>query len=216
MILPSIKEFVYFVMTFNGRNQNKIAAKEKIKIHDIFKISNIISIFRLLVSFFILSAFIFDIKLRFIQVVYLIGVFSDKLDGIIARKYRTETRLGIILEGIADGALIFSGILYITFNLDFPFLILIISFLIFGIGFFGNVIVYAMIKKWYTVRLLIFKISVLIAHLLIIIYLFGFSFKLQVAYGVTIFGVLLLFYYFWRIIKFVQKNLKVKYKSRYL
>ena len=63
---------------------------------------------------------------------YLSGIFTDFLDGFIARKFKMETKLGIILDPIADKLLILSYIVVLYYK-GFPYQpskLLILSFLL--------------------------------------------------------------------------------------
>ena len=64
--------------------------------------------------------------------VFLVAAISDGLDGYVARRYNQHTKLGTILDPIADKGLLLSALLVLTFGhweVKFPlwFLILVIS-----------------------------------------------------------------------------------------
>jgi len=64
--------------------------------------------------------------------IFVLAAVSDGLDGYIARHYNQRTRLGLILDPIADKGLLLSGIITLTFSnwhYEFPlwFPILVIS-----------------------------------------------------------------------------------------
>ena len=62
-------------------------------------------------------------------VVFVLGMITDALDGFIARHYNQKSRLGIILDPIADKILLMSAVIILTFptmgdtsmNFHFPF-----------------------------------------------------------------------------------------------
>jgi len=63
---------------------------------------------------------------------FMLAAVSDGLDGYIARRYNQRTRLGLILDPIADKGLLLAGIITLTFSnwhYEFPlwFPILVIS-----------------------------------------------------------------------------------------
>lgn len=67
---------------------------------------------------------------RFLAIViFVIGVITDALDGFIARNYNQKSRLGIILDPIADKLLLISAVIILTFpsmaktsmNFHFPY-----------------------------------------------------------------------------------------------
>ena len=94
-------------------------------------IPNLLTLYRLIIT--IPAAYylyIGDFSYAFF--LYLSGIFTDFLDGFIARKFKMETQLGIILDPIADKLLILS---YITvfYCKQFPYQpskVLIFAFLL--------------------------------------------------------------------------------------
>jgi cardiolipin synthase len=181
---------------------------KKIKLSDFKKLPNIISCFRLLVSLFILSSLVFEIKLIIIQVMYVLGALSDKADGIIARRFHWETRLGLFLEGIADGLLIFAGIIFISFKLDFPRFFLAVAFLIFIFGFLFVLLVYFMTKKWFTVTAPVVKAAVLASHIVVVFYIFSLSYRYEVIVAIFYAGLGLFCYYLVKMVRFAYVELK--------
>lgn len=67
---------------------------------------NVISILRLLLVIPYGWLFLFDGDRRIIFAIALIIILSDKLDGWLARKWRSETKLGEWLDGFADGSFV--------------------------------------------------------------------------------------------------------------
>jgi cardiolipin synthase len=77
-------------------------------------IPNLITLFRaFLVPVFIMAIFYRNFKLAL--VVFLVAAISDALDGFLARKLNQVTTLGVILDPIADKALINSGFLLLSY-----------------------------------------------------------------------------------------------------
>ena len=183
---------------------------EKIKLSDFKKLPNIISCFRLSASFFILSSFVFNIKLITIQIVYVLGAISDKADGIIARRLRQETRLGLFLEGIADGLLIFVSILFLSFKSDFPKFFLAVAFLIFIFGFLFSLIFHFLTGKWFTVTSPVVKAAVLAAHMVIVFYVFSLPYKYEVVVALFYVGITLFCYYLIKMVRFAYVSLKFR------
>ena len=52
--------------------------------------------------------------------IFTISMFTDALDGILARRLRQQTRLGTFLDPLADKLLLLSGFLGIAFSNAFP------------------------------------------------------------------------------------------------
>ncbi len=72
-------------------------------------IPNILTIFRIIIIPVIILTFYFDDKMLAHRIgagLFLIAMFSDFLDGYIARKYQLQSKLGIMLDPIADKLLI--------------------------------------------------------------------------------------------------------------
>ncbi|RUM45420.1 MAG: CDP-diacylglycerol--glycerol-3-phosphate 3-phosphatidyltransferase [Desulfurobacterium sp.] len=77
-------------------------------------VPNLITLFRaFLVPVFIMAVFYRNFKLAL--VVFLVASVSDALDGFLARKLNQVTTLGIILDPIADKALINSAFLLLSY-----------------------------------------------------------------------------------------------------
>ena len=81
-------------------------------------IPNLITVFRVfLVPVFIMAVFYGRFKLALFT--FLSASLSDALDGFLARKLKQVTRLGIILDPIADKSLIDSGYILFSFYQKF-------------------------------------------------------------------------------------------------
>ncbi|RKX59747.1 MAG: hypothetical protein DRP29_03995 [Thermodesulfobacteriota bacterium] len=87
-----------------------------IKLKDIWKISNLLSLYRLFLAFIIPILWIKNVKIQIIIVLLISGAISDTLDGTIARLFHQKTDLGKILDPIADKFFInmFFCLLYIN------------------------------------------------------------------------------------------------------
>lgn len=180
--------------------------KEKIELKDFKKLPNIISLFRLFCSFFILSSFLFNIQLVLVQACYILGAISDKADGIIARRFKWETKLGLYLEGIADGILIFTGIIYISFQTDFPKNLLALALLIFLFGVVFSSLIYILSGKWFTVTSPVVKISVLAGHIVVVLYIFSLPYRHQITTIIFYIGLGLFCYYLIKMARFGYRN----------
>ncbi|MCL2628618.1 MAG: CDP-diacylglycerol--glycerol-3-phosphate 3-phosphatidyltransferase [Oscillospiraceae bacterium] len=77
---------------------------------------NIISIFRIILVPVFVAAYIFDsndVKYSAI-IIYAVAGLSDFLDGFIARKFNAQSRLGKLLDPLADKLMTFTAIICIT------------------------------------------------------------------------------------------------------
>ena len=85
----------------------------------VMNLPNKITIMRiLLVPFFI--AFVLYSKLNLALLVFLIAVLSDAIDGYIARAYKRKTKLGAMLDPLADKILIISAFISFILVKDLP------------------------------------------------------------------------------------------------
>lgn len=74
-------------------------------------IPNIISSIRLILAPVVLILLI-NLEHRLALVIFIAAALSDLLDGYLARKYQLKTKLGVILDPIADKLLIFLCVTY--------------------------------------------------------------------------------------------------------
>ncbi len=87
--------------------------KRKIQKENIYNIPNAISLFRLLVSPFIILLIFQGINVWFLAILFAIAALTDALDGFIARKFNLITDFGRKIDMIADRILMISIILAI-------------------------------------------------------------------------------------------------------
>jgi len=73
---------------------------------EIFKIPNLLSLYRLLLSLIIPILWIRDFSPKWLSLLIFSGVISDTLDGNLARILKQKTDLGKILDPLADKAFI--------------------------------------------------------------------------------------------------------------
>ena len=103
-------------------------------------IPNILSVIRILLVPVILYCFMYgdQFMVNYIAIpLVLIAIFTDFLDGYLARKLNQVTELGKILDPVADKIAITAIALYLFFRHDFPFwliLLIIIRDLLIIIG----------------------------------------------------------------------------------
>ena len=82
-------------------------------------LANKITIVRILLTPFFI-AFVLYSKLNLALIVFFIAVISDAVDGYIARAYRQKTKLGSMLDPIADKILIISAFVCLVFIKNLP------------------------------------------------------------------------------------------------
>ncbi len=91
-------------------------------------LANIISLFRVaalpLIIFFVQKS-----SLRWAILTLLLALFSDFLDGYLARKRKEITRIGSFLDPFADRILLYGLLLFFVWRRDISFLIIVLFFL---------------------------------------------------------------------------------------
>lgn len=91
-------------------------------------IPNFLSWLRLGTSVALFALLLFEHDIRVAQILVVGGIISDKLDGTLARWWRTESERGKKLETFIDPFFLAVGALYITLRCGFPW-----WFFLFGI-----------------------------------------------------------------------------------
>ena len=81
--------------------------------NQIFTISNFITVLRLILTFVFLYLFVMDVNRYVALVIYAVAASTDWLDGAIARKTRTVSWLGKMMDPVVDRALLFTGVIEI-------------------------------------------------------------------------------------------------------
>jgi len=182
-----------------------------VKYQDIFKIPNLITFGRMCLSFGILFLFLFDYNTYLIKWLFVIGVVSDKLDGILARLLNQKTRLGLMLEQMADTSLVFFTILFVTFQMDFPIYLFIAYVIIIMIGLVALFGVYFIRDRMFAQKLIVSEMCIFFVYGSGFFYLFDLSGKLYLAYIALILGLVSLVDFLVRLYKFGKeenKNIK--------
>lgn len=181
--------------------------KIKIQTKDIFKIPNLLTIFRIFVALAIYFLFLSKFYQEAVKWLFLIGVASDALDGIFARRLNQISRLGIILEPVADTLLVFSAVLFITFRLDLHPYIFVIYLAIFFVGFLNLLAIYFSSGRWFAKKLEISEVSIFFVYGTGIFYLFNLPYKFYLATLSIIIGVFALFDFLSQLYRF-KRSLK--------
>lgn len=88
--------------------------------NQIFTISNFITLLRLILTFVFLFLFVSDFNRYVALVIYAVAASTDWLDGQIARKTKTVSWLGKMLDPIVDRALLFTGVLGLVWRSELP------------------------------------------------------------------------------------------------
>lgn len=185
--------------------EDKLAAK------DFLKIPNLVTCFRILIAIVIFVIFATNFRPDLVKWLFLIAVLTDKFDGILARRLNQQSRLGIVLEPIADTLLVFFSVLFVTFRMDLHFAIFVIYIFIFFIGFLNLLAIYFAHGRWFAQKLEISEAAISFTYATGIFYLFNLPYKFYLALISIGFGFAALADFLWRLYQF-RKSLKKSYK----
>ena len=97
--------------------------------NQIFTISNFITILRLILTFVFLYLFVMDVNRYVALVIYAVAASTDWLDGTIARKTRTVSWLGKMMDPVVDRALLFTGVIGLVARGELPIWVCIVIIL---------------------------------------------------------------------------------------
>ena len=136
-----------------------------------------ISLIRLCLILPFVCAFL-NQNVRLALIIFIIASFSDGLDGWIARVFNCQSRLGLILDPLADKILIIVCFLLLGFQgYIYPWLVCLVLFRDFAILFGAFLALFVVKKTQPLVPTLISKCNTVFQMLLIVLCLFhaGFS-----------------------------------------
>lgn len=185
---------------------------EEIKYKDFLKIPNLVTLGRIFMAFLILVLTCLNYKIYLIKWLFIGGILSDKLDGVLARILKQKTRLGLILEQLADTFLVFFTVLFIFYRLDFPKIAFYSYLGIVFTGLIALVVVYLFRKELFAAKLIVAEITITFIYATGTFYLFNFPYRLFFAYFTIILGLISLIDYLIRLYKF-NRNLKNNVES---
>jgi cardiolipin synthase len=181
--------------------------KLKTKTKDFFKIPNLLTVLRIFIAAIIFILFFTHLASEIVKWLFVVGVASDAFDGILARRLNQGSRLGIVLEPIADTLLVFSTILFVTFRQDLPLLIFASYLVIFFVGFLNLLVIYFAENRWFAKKLEISEAAIFFVYTTGIFYLFNLPYKFWFAILSIVFGLVALFDFLWQLFRF-KKSLK--------
>lgn len=112
--------------------------------------ANKISLFRILSVPFFIACLYYSSEYHYLRiaalVIFLVAVFSDAIDGYIARKSKLKSQAGVILDPLADKALLVSAFISLYLFKELPFWLILIVVTRDLLIIFGAVLIY-MIKQ---------------------------------------------------------------------
>lgn len=88
--------------------------------NQVFTISNFITAIRLVLTFVFLYLFVTDTNRYVALAIYAIAASTDWLDGQVARRTKTVSWLGKIMDPVVDRALLFTGVLGLVVRGELP------------------------------------------------------------------------------------------------
>lgn len=180
---------------------------EEIQYKDFLKTPNLVTTSRIFGAVIILALTCLNYKVFLIKWIFLGGVVSDKIDGILARFLKQKTKLGLILEQLADTFLVFFTTLFIFYRLDFPKIAFYSYLIIIFTGLTSLIVVYFIHNELFADKLIIAEITITFIYTTGIFYLFNLPYKMYFTYFALILGVFSLVDYLMKLFKF-NKNLK--------
>jgi phosphatidylglycerophosphate synthase len=158
-------------------------------------ISNLLSLFRLAAAPVIMFAVIFN-KLYFAFILFIIAAFTDLLDGYVARRLKEESRLGEILDRVADKLLI-----------GFPFIGILIKYsminwlIIFGFIIVLYIVAGSIFLKCKHKPILLGRALISLQAITLVFLVLDFPYKWTVLWIVIILTTIVGFFYIYRLIR---------------
>lgn len=158
---------------------------------------NSLSVLRIMIALLLGTFFFLPVPLIVVQVLVVVGLLSDKLDGTIARIIGNESDLGKRLESIADPLFSLACGLVITFHLDFPLVLFLIGVLLLILASIGRAITSMKTKKFFYEKSPVTRYGVGVIYLVILLYIFQLPYREWVAWGALAVGIVVSINY-WR------------------
>lgn len=145
-------------------------------------------------------------SLSVVQILAVIGVASDKLDGTLARLWKTESDLGKRLESIADPLFGASIVVYIWLRIGFPPYFFLCAAILLLIGTGGRLLVKYLTGKFFYEKSQITRVGVGLIFILVLWYLFNGPYKEIFAWSVMGYSVFLTANYVRMMVQFVKEK----------
>ncbi|MFA6295953.1 MAG: CDP-alcohol phosphatidyltransferase family protein [Patescibacteria group bacterium] len=176
----------------------------------VVNIPNALSLFRSIVIFVVFFALFADINFLLLQILVVLAIVSDKIDGSWARHFKETSRFGMLFDSYADAGFIAICLIYAILKLDFP-----IYILYFGLPFVFIILLFYLIFSIFGKKIISFwdfgkrlesKSTAVVLFTLIIFYFFDLPLKVYVAWFMFVYIYLYLFYYLYIAIKHAKKK----------
>ncbi|MFH1426111.1 MAG: CDP-alcohol phosphatidyltransferase family protein [Candidatus Kerfeldbacteria bacterium] len=152
-------------------------------------IPNALSVIRFLCGCSVIVLYFIPHPILAVQILVLSGIVSDKLDGTLARFWKTESELGKKLESVIDPFFVTASLLYVLIFLDFPVLVAIIAGIMAAIPNVGRLYIKLRTGEFFYEKSQITRYGVGLAFILAVLYLFSVPYRDWVAWGLLLYGV---------------------------
>lgn len=140
-------------------------------------IPNALSLLRLCITGVIAALFFMPHPLWLVQTLAVCGIVTDKLDGTLARLWRTESERGKKLESIIDPLFLFVTVLYLVRFTNFPMIIFAIGTAFACIGTLARIVTSKKAGRHFYAKSPVTRIGVGLGYLLIVCYLFQIPYR---------------------------------------
>lgn len=154
-----------------------------------------------------------ELPLIWLQVGIVVGVLSDKLDGVLARHFHWETKLGKSLERNMDGFFILSAIVFETVYLELPGFLLLYAAVLITIGALVILFIRLIYQKWFVDDYVSTKIAVGFAYLLIVLHAVNLSFVIWFDYVALLVGLFAVIDFLWRLHRWLRLQHSKKFAA---
>jgi phosphatidylglycerophosphate synthase len=112
------------------------------------------------------------LPITWLQIVIVFGIVTDKVDGVLARRYEWTSELGKVLERNVDGFFIFSAVLFESMYLRFPNYLLFLGCLVLSVACFTIFATRLVYGVWFIDHYVSTKFTPGYAYLLLILHAF--------------------------------------------
>lgn len=151
-------------------------------------IPNALSILRALIAFAIGVLLFVPHSLLFAQVLYSVGLVSDKLDGTLARLLGVESDLGKRLESVVDPLFGATSAFYIALKLDYPVMLFWYGITLLVIVTLGRILFSFKYKQLFYEKSPLTRYSVGVTYVVLIFFMFQLPGRQLLIWPITFLG----------------------------
>lgn len=169
---------------------------------------NSITSTRILIALTIAGCIAVQNSLLVVQVLAIVAIASDKLDGVLARAWHVESERGKQLESIADPLFNFVTGVYIITRIGFPAIPFWIGVTCFALTIAGRGLVYLRTGKFFAEKSPITRYGTVTTFAIVLLYLFNLPFREYVVYTGLAYGIIVTLNYMRMIGLFLRAHQK--------